>query len=260
MIVTGALCWWKERPGDLEACVRGLGTIADRIVALDGSYRRYPGATITSSKKELDAIRSTAREIGLDCLILQPDRLWAGQVEKRSYLLNAAAVGTDWIVTVDTDHVISASREAVRAQLAQDLSTDAWDVPFYTPIPSDRPVAESAPGQWHIEQAGTTVYIPQVWRAHPGFLVEERHWWISAVKAGQRIWMWGGDGRYPQSVHSRFSAPYGVEHRCLFRTREQILASRGFCNDRVMVVERTGQEDDVPGLPEPVWDVERMLV
>jgi hypothetical protein len=48
MIVTGILAWWDEPPELLDACIRGLGDIADRIVAVDGAYRRYPAATITS--------------------------------------------------------------------------------------------------------------------------------------------------------------------------------------------------------------------
>jgi len=49
-------------------------------------------------------------------------------------------------------------------------------------------------------------------------------------------------------------APYEIEHRSLLRDELRIIRGRAFCNDREIVVKRTGQEDDVPGLPEPVWD------
>src|SRR5690348_3020886 len=114
MIITGALCWWNELPEDLDACVRGLGNIADRVVALDGAYQRYPEATVRSPEAQLDAIRSAAAAVNIECLIIQPDRLWAGQVEKRCHLLAAAGVGSNWIVTVDADHVIHADREEMR--------------------------------------------------------------------------------------------------------------------------------------------------
>jgi hypothetical protein len=45
-----------------------------------------------------------------------------------------------------------------------------------------------------------------------------------------------------------------VEHRCLLRDDEHIRANRAFCNDRVKVVAMTGQEDDQPGLPPPIFD------
>ena len=56
MIVTAALCWWNELPEDLERCVRGVANVADRVVALDGAYRRYPTGTARSSEAEYDEI------------------------------------------------------------------------------------------------------------------------------------------------------------------------------------------------------------
>ena len=38
------------------------------------------------------------------------------------------------------------------------------------------------------------------------------------------------------------------------RTKEQILASRAFLNDRADLVKITGQEDHQPGMPEPKFD------
>jgi hypothetical protein len=40
----------------------------------------------------------------------------------------------------------------------------------------------------------------------------------------------------------------------MMRTAEQIRLSRAFLNDRQKVVEWTGQEDDRPDLPRPVYD------
>ncbi len=259
MNVTAALCWWNERPEDLARCVRGVANIADRIVALDGAYRRYPGATVTSDRRQREAIRKTAEEMGLECLILEPDRLWAGQIEKRSHLLALAAVGSDWIVTVDTDHIIDTDREAVRRELAASTA-DVVEVPFYTPVNPRRSMAKSAPGQWHVEQTESVQYIPQVWRAILGLRVEQHHWWLSATKDGQKVWAWAGDTSRPHLPHALFVTPYRVEHRVLFRTQEQVRASRAFCNDRETVVAKTGQEDHQPFLPEPVFDYERIPV
>lgn len=255
--ITAALCWWNERPEDLARCVRGVANIADRIVALDGSYRRYPGATAASDPRQAQVIRRTAQEMGLECLVVTPDRLWAGQVEKRSHLLALAAVGSDWIVTVDADHVIDTDRTMARGELVT-TTADVFDVPFHTPVNPKRPMGDSAPGQWHINQTSSVEMIPQVWRANLGLRVERHHWWLSGTKGGERVWAWAGDESHRALGHVAFATPYRVEHRVLFRTKAQVLASRAFCNDREMVVARTGQEDDVPGLPEPRFDYERM--
>ena len=259
MIVTGALPWWNERPSDLRACVRSLGNIADRVVALDGSYARYPEATIRSAKSQVTAIEQAAAEAGIECLILQPNKLWAGQVEKRSYLLAAASVNSDWIVTLDADCVIHTDREAARGALeGSDDSVNVIEVAYYTPPNPDRSLKDSTAGVWHADQVGKRVSIPHIYRALPGMRVEKIHWWISAVKDGKRVWLWSSAGTYPYIEHHPMVVPYEVEHRALMRTDEQIRLSRGFLNDRESVVKpRTGQEDDMPGLPPPEFDYEQ---
>jgi hypothetical protein len=253
MIVTGALCVWNERPEDLDRCVRGLGDIADRVVALDGAYQRYPTATAHSPEDQLDAIRSAAAAVNIDCLIIQPDRLWAGQVEKRCHLLAAAGVGSDWIVTLDADHVIRADREEARLILRRTPSL-VFSVPYVTPINPTRSMEESAVGLWHQNQVGEPQFIPHIWRALPGMKVERFHWWYSAIHAGSKVWLWGGDGSAPSIDHQRIRRGYTVEHRTMMRTEEQIRISRAFLNDRDKVVQLTGQEDNQPGLFQPEYD------
>lgn len=254
--ITGALPWWNELPEDLDRCVRSLAQVADRIVALDGAYIRYPEATVTSDPAQADAIRKAARDVGLDCLILQPDRLWAGQVEKRSHLLAAATVGSDWIVTVDADHIITADREHTRFVLER-VQEDVLEVPYRTPVNPERLMKDSAAGIWHIQQSESIQWIPHLWRALPGFRVEKRHWWYSAMKVGGRVWLWGGDGTYTNVTHSQMQN-YEVEHRALFRTDHQVKLSRAFLNDREKIVATTGQEDWQPGMAPPVWDYKSM--
>ena len=163
MIVTAALCLWNERPADLTACIAGAAKIADRVVALDGAYRRYPGATVTSDPRQAKAIRAACEKAGIECLIVTPDRLWAGQIEKRSYLLALATVGSEWIVTLDADHIIDTDREAVRAEL-YNSTADVVEVPFITPRNTKRGDVRSAAGQWHLAQAAAPQMIPPVRR------------------------------------------------------------------------------------------------
>ena len=98
---------------------------------------------------------------------------------------------------------------------------------------------------------------PHIYRTLPLMRVEKFHWWYSAIKDGQRVWLWSADGNYPHVKHDHMP-DYEVEHRALMRTEEQIRLSRGFLNDREKVVRLTGQEDDQPGLPAPEYDYERM--
>lgn len=253
MIITAALCWYDEPPELLERCVRGMANLCDRVVALDGAYRRYPGAQIASPPEQAETIRRTAAEVGLDAVILTPERLWAGQVEKRSYLIAMAAVRSDWIAVVDADHIIHADRDAIRAELAgYPASIDVLAVPYRTPAPSDgRSIAATAATNWHARAPTFTDYLGLTFRALPGLHVEGLHYYYSAWKDGRKVAVLNDGDCLPRHTTAAF---YEVEHVTLQRDERRILAGRAFCNDRVGVVAQTGQEDDVPGLPAPIFD------
>lgn len=263
MIVTAALAWYDEPTDLLEACIRGAGEIADRIVAVDGAYRRYPDAQVSSPPEQADTIRRVAAEVGLDCDVFVPDHLWAGQVEKRSFLVQRAAQDSDWLAMIDADHIIHADREATRAELQRARhSVDIVSVPFYMPLDPVRSLEESSASRWHSKLAGQRIMHCHFLRALPGLRVERFHYWYSGKKNGRRVWLpFGGSpsrkrsaAPYPVMPAYPLRARYEVEHVSLLRDRRHMLANRAFCNDRVMVVAQTGQEDDVPGLPPPVFD------
>lgn len=254
MIINAALAWWNERPDDIRRCLHGIANIADRVVAVDGAYARYPGATVKSSASQREALVEAAKEFNLELWTPGVDRLWAGQVEKRDFLMRNAAVDCDWIAVVDTDHVIFTDRRLARQELentppASDI--DVVKVDFVTPD-NDKKPEEKAAGNWHLQTG--RVSIAHLFRPLPGFRVERFHWWYSALKHGERIWMWGNDESRPLAKPKVMATPYEIQHLTMFRTKEQVLASRAFLNDREMVVEKTGQEDDQPGLPKPKWD------
>jgi hypothetical protein len=230
-----------------------MATIADRLVAVDGAYARYPGATKGSPIDQVEAIAEAANEVGIEVVGVFPDRLWAGQVEKRSYALQKAAEDSDWIAVVDADWIISGNRKKARAELAgYGADIDVVSVPFYTP-PGNGQVASG----WHNRVQDSQVWLPHIFRALPEITVERYHWYIGARKGKHLIWLWGppGEGRAVLPPH-QLEAPYLIEHMTLHRTEEQVLASRAFLNDRVMVVGMTDQEDDLPELPRPVFDYE----
>ena len=254
MIVTAALVWWDEHPEDLAECVRGMANIADKVLAVDGAYRRYPSATVTSNPEQAQAIRETAAKMDLECEVYEPKSLWAGQVEKRSFTLDRASQGSDWIAVVDSDWIIHANRDKARAALERvHRDVAVLSVPIFTPT-SSMPLAS----RWHKTQANRRYYIAHLYRAYPGWRVEKLHWNYSALRNGERVWMWNipRAKEYPVMRPHPLVAPYQIEHRTLLRDEHHILASRAFLNDREMVVAKTGQEDDVPGLPPPVWDYE----
>ena len=257
MIVTAALSWWNEKPEDLVACVKGMAQVADRVVAVDGAYRRYPNATARSDGSQVEAIRETALANGLDPLIIQPSRTWTGEIEKRSALFALAAAHSDWVIVVDADHIISADRDDVRRDL-RFAEVDVFDVPFLTPVSG--PVEKKSATNWHKQQANVETRYPLILRALPGLSVERRHWWYVAYKDGRKVWLSGGDTSPDDRevgyavMHGTLRSRYTVEHRCLMRSEEQMLAARAWYNDRVIVVAKTGQEDSVPDLPEPRYD------
>lgn len=248
MIVTAALCYYDDDLELLDRCLRSLPVVADKVVVVDGRYGRYmPGASPTSPRAHHAFIRDTCRELALPLILDVPSKPWAGQVEKRSHLLALAAKGTDWIVGADADHVLHGVRQSVREELAAVEVEDTVDVDFWTTPNLARPLRESAAGDWHANLAGQRAKVSAFWRALPGLRVEERHWWYTALKGEQRVWLWGGDGegRYPRAKVHTLYAPFYVEHLCLFRQPKHIVANREFCEDRERVLRETGNEDGV---------------
>jgi hypothetical protein len=248
--ITAALCWYDEPLWQLEDCVRGMTTLADRVVAVDGRYRRYDGPTTNSPPEQAAVIMETACEVGLECELYEADEPWAGQVEKRSFLLQKATAGADptrdWFMAVDADHIWTGPRDLIRLEVSQAPDNiDGFTVPMFTPMNPDRPLDESAAGQWHKDHANRFLSPQRLFRSYPNVQVERYHWWYSATKNGRPIWLWGGDRKRGQASMREMQAPMLVEHRCLFREPLQIERNRDFCEDRIQIVNETGQEDDV---------------
>lgn len=254
MRVTAVLAWFDERPEDLERCVRGIAVAADKLIAVDGAYARYPNAAIRSPLAQELAIRRTAAEVGLQVRVYIPDRLWAGQVEKRSFMFSVAAPTSDWVEVVDADWSISGDREQVRAELDHfRAAVDVVRVDFHTPA------GDQVASGWHQRAEGTTISLPHFFRSLPQMRVERFHWQYGAVKNGQPVWLWGNrDATRPLVRQYPLRSPYRIEHLSLQRSEAQVRASRAFLNDRVKVVALTGQEDDQPGLPPPEFDFDTM--
>jgi hypothetical protein len=192
-------------------------------------------------------IAEVAEEVGIEATIHTTDRLWRGQVEKRNFLIGEAAKESDWIVGVDADHVLHGIRYTTRHELEHLLKTDVYalDVDFYTPINYERPIEHTSAGDWHKDMAGEHLWVPAFCRVADEMQVEKYHWWYSGEIWGKRYWLWGGQQEYPHARASRLNAPFMVEHRCHFRDDKHIQANKEFCEDRISIVKKTGQEDHV---------------
>lgn len=267
MKVTAVLQWYDEPPELLDRCIRSLAVVADHLLAVDGAYARFPGGKPASSPEQAEAIRMAADAIGLDCTVLVPDRLWAGQVEKRDVMFGLASIDSDWVLPVAADEIVVGNQTADRGRLALrsflvNAPLDAYDVSFHTPESHDRPLEDAAATKWARDLAGKTITTTRFHRSLSNLRCERFHWWISALKNGEKVWLSGGDDDPHRKIErGLIPAPlYTIEHHCLTRDDQHILPNRAFCNDRVMVVEQTGQEDDRPDLPRPVWDYVSTLV
>lgn len=251
LTITAALSWWDESADMLQRAVRASAHIADRIVALDGAYRRFPGGTPASPPEQAEAIREAAAAVGLDCLVLAPDRLWSGEEEKRTYLYQLAAIGSDWIAVVDADHIIACEREVTRSTIASRSDVDVWSVDLYTRPNEARAMGESAAGPWHAQSAGIVIPFAHLLRALPDIRVERFHWWHSALLGTERVWMQYGGNDYAVPDGRRVLPHvhldgYRVDHETLYHDADRVRANRAFYDDRAVIVGRTESEDDWP--------------
>ncbi len=246
-MLTAALAWFDEAPEDLDRFVRSLEGFVDRLVAVDGGYERYPGAEIRSNRDEEEAIRDACADIGLPVEIMVPDSLWRGQVEKRTFLIQQAAEGSDWVFTLDADHILHGVVESFRQEMAQArvVRKHRVEVDFFTTVNPYRPMKATSSTEWHSDLAGQTVKMGLILRSMEQMRYERFHWWVSAREHQRRLWIYGGDNSLPHGLAHELRAPFFVEHRCHFRRDRNIIANRVFCEDRVELVSATGQEDAV---------------
>lgn len=238
MIVTAMLAWYDEQPDLLHRAVTSLAVIADRIVAADGRWNYYPGASYSSPPEQYDAIHQAAREAGIHATI-DKGQHWTGQVAKRNHLLQITQP-TDWLMPLDADWELQGDRDQTRQAFAS-TQADALTVPFHTPANETARLADVASTNWHANMAGTTVHEPLIWRNLPGIRIENYHWLYSAIKNGHRVALWGQQS-YPQAHTEPLDATFQINHHCLHRDERTILANRAYCEQRDQYAAFKGRE------------------
>lgn len=238
------LAWWDEPADELYDCVTSMRVLCDRVVAADGAYEMTPGATATSSPVQVEAIEEAARAAGLECTILQPEKVWGGQVEKRAAILDEAVVGADWVIAVDSDHRLVGDRDPLRQELEQLGDVDSILHDFYTPPPpAIGSVDRLSPHEWHTKLCGKTIQHSLLFRVLLEMRIEQTHFGYSGIRRGQRVAVgnWRSDD-YAQGRHQRLRNEFRVDHLCFFRDLMRLDRNRDYCIARDKFKDEHGWE------------------
>lgn len=167
MKLVAALSWYMEPPAFLDRCVRSLAGAVDELVALDGAWDGFPHDLPYSTPEEHDVIANAAIETGLPYRIIEHDRPWLSQVQKRDKLMQLACEnGASFVLVIDGDeHVASCDREALRRSL--ELTDRHVATVTFRPMNQGWPYSELPTSEQvirRIYRAGTRVEV-----AHNGY-------------------------------------------------------------------------------------------
>lgn len=129
-MIAAALCWFDEPPETLDRCVRSLAGVADVLVALDGRWALYPAAVNVSPLEQAEAIHSAASEIGIPVVdeSCPANRPWASQIEKRTALMQLAAVLAPWTLVIDADEYVDQTTPDALQVALRDTASDVAEI------------------------------------------------------------------------------------------------------------------------------------
>jgi hypothetical protein len=198
--IVGILSWYDESPTWLAAATAGFARFCDEIVAVDGAYALYPGATARSRPDQVEAILHTCEAAGIGCTIHQPSDVWWGnELEKRNYSLQLAGLRLDeqdWLCVFDADyHVMQARPEEIRYELAntdlnvatytildgKDLQADEWMAAYAENRPIDT--------QW-------TGRTRDLYRYSPSLRYVGTHYCVTGRYDGRQQWLRGYESEF----------------------------------------------------------------
>jgi hypothetical protein len=186
MQIVALLSWYEEDPAWLAAMVERLPLAGvDRLVALDGAYALYPGATPQSDPAQKQALAAACRTEAIALDLYTPNGVFKGnEVEKRSELFRLAEEVTgpdDWYLVIDADELITdiPSDLYLHERLAA-TDLDVATVTFDEERDPDRPT----PSLW---QRKDSYPIRILFRAIRGLRVKTNHW-TYVTPDGRRLW------------------------------------------------------------------------
>jgi hypothetical protein len=184
--IVGLLSWYEENPAWLGEMIASLPAAGiSHLIALDGAYALFPGASPTSDLSNVHAIQAACDAAGITYSIHQPVEVWEGnEVEKRSALFELAEQGTteeDWYFVMDADETIT----SVPADFVDRLATSSLDVGMVTFYEPPREATGPAPNfRW---QRKRRYPIRVLFRAIRGLRVHKNHW-TYVTPDGRRLW------------------------------------------------------------------------
>ena len=162
----GCMSVFNER-ASIEAAMRSLATVVDRIVVVDGAVEEHPGhGRSTDGTVEVVEVvrRSLACPVSLTVVPGLPEH------EKRSVYFGAGAAG-DWYFVLDGDEILSADAHEMRRAMAR-TRADSLTVELLTLEPGHAP--------------GPSWRTPRLFRHYDGARYRPDH---CEVWAGQRCIM-----------------------------------------------------------------------
>lgn len=184
-----------------------------QVVAVDGRYELFPADTAISPIDQHAAIVACCRELGVGLTLHVPDRVWPGEVEKRTFhfaLAYAVSEPGDWFWIMDADEVISRAP----ADLKDRLSATALDC-------ADMEAVDVMAQKINDPRVPVTFNVRHLFRAQP-IRVSTNH--ITYVTPdGRLLWGYeGGDQPFEEALD--LSPVLQLEHRPGSRTQERNLA------------------------------------
>ena len=184
MQIVALLSWYEESPQWLADTVRSLPRAGvDQLVALDGAYALYPGATASSHPSQKAALHAACSEVGIALHCFTPTDVFKGnEVEKRSALFELGeevAGPDDWYMVMDADEVVSNVPDDFQARLMES-PLDVGIVTFDEERDPLRPPPSLAQRK---EQQAVRI----LFRAIRGIRVKTNHW-TYVTPDGRRLW------------------------------------------------------------------------
>jgi hypothetical protein len=178
--IIALLSWYDEEPRLLSRVVASLCGVVDHVVAIDGPYMLYPGASQwpQSEADQRAALIAAADGARLGITLVSARRPWYdGEVEKRTALFDYGRLEADdgdWFFCVDADEYVMRAPGDLRDRLTV-ATADGLEVAGIS-VRQRTALEERQPG----EQAGQFSGHRVLFKALPDLRVEVAHYFYLA--------------------------------------------------------------------------------
>jgi hypothetical protein len=208
-VLYALLCWFDEHPRFLERAVyTSVRLGVERLVALDGAYKLYPGAQRTSPPEQSRAILRAANALGLDLTFGKP-KLWETELEKREAMI-ALVPEQEWFCWLDADFEVMSNNPRLPERLeraeynAADVTIRHLRGPYFPNLP---PLTD----------------FRLFYRHLPGLHFERNHYTLVAGD-GRRLWGNGTHGAIEPGLDLRREVviAHHTNGRPIERVRRQV--------------------------------------